>query len=101
MLDIPEELAAIVQTKAVVVAVEALGHDPIRAAGALLLELPTLRTRVRPGRSNVFRLRYGRRAPDDAWTFMSAVAAQRGVDVEALWRTVKVTDAEMLEPVLA
>jgi hypothetical protein len=37
MLDVPEELAAIVAAKAVVVAVEGLGHDPIRAVGALLL----------------------------------------------------------------
>lgn len=64
MLDVPEEVAAIVKTKAVVVAVEALGHDPIRAVGALLLELPGLARRVRP---NVFRLNYARRRPEDAW----------------------------------
>lgn len=50
MLSVPEELAAIVKTKAVVVAIEALGHDPIRAVGALLLELPGLADRVRPTR---------------------------------------------------
>jgi len=35
MLDVPNEIAAIVKIKSVVVAVEALGHDPIRAVGAL------------------------------------------------------------------
>ena len=50
MLDVPAEIAAILKTRAVVVAVEALGHDPIRAVGALLLELPGLPSRIRPGR---------------------------------------------------
>lgn len=40
MLDVPEEVAAIVKTKLTVIAVEGLGHDPLRAVGALLLELP-------------------------------------------------------------
>lgn len=39
MLDVPAELAAIVRTQAVVVAIEGLRHDPLRAVGALLLEL--------------------------------------------------------------
>jgi hypothetical protein len=53
MLDVPAELAAIVRTQAVVVAVEGLGHDPLRAVGALVLELPGLSKRVIPRRSNV------------------------------------------------
>ncbi len=35
MLNVPEEIAAIVSTKATVIAVVGLGHDPIRAVGAL------------------------------------------------------------------
>jgi hypothetical protein len=77
MLDVPEEIAAIVATKSVVVAVEGLGQDPIRAVGALLLELPGLAGRVRPGVSNVFRLAYRRRAPEDAWRYLSIAAERR------------------------
>ena len=66
MLDVPADLAAIVRTRAVVVAVEGLGHDPLRAVGALLLELPGLSSRVLPRRSNVFRLTYRRRMGEDA-----------------------------------
>jgi hypothetical protein len=47
------------RTQAVVVA-EGLGRDPLRAVGALLLELPGLSSRVLPRRSNVFRLTYRR-----------------------------------------
>ena len=50
MLDVPAEVAAIVKTKLTVVAVEGLGHDPLRAVGALLLELPGIANRIRPNR---------------------------------------------------
>ncbi len=31
MLDVPTEIAAIVKTKMIVIAIEGLGHDPLRA----------------------------------------------------------------------
>ena len=68
MLEVPTEIAAIVTTKMIVIAIEGLGHDPLRAVGALLLELPGLPDRLRPRTSNVFRLAYRRRPPEDAWT---------------------------------
>jgi hypothetical protein len=40
MLNTPKELAAILRTKVMVFAVEGVGHDPVRAAGAVLLDLP-------------------------------------------------------------
>ncbi len=100
MLDVPEEVAAIVKTKAVVVAVEALGHDPIRAVGALLLELPGLSVRVRPNAANIFRLNYARRPPQDAWLYFSAAAARLSRTPGDLWDEVKVTDNEMARQLL-
>jgi len=100
MLDVPEEVAAVIKTKAVVVAVEALGHDPIRAVGALLLELPHLADRVRPNTSNVFRLRYQRRQPDDGWTYLSAAAVRLQRTAEDLWDEVKVTEQELTQRLL-
>jgi len=101
MLDVPEEIAAIVKTKAVVVAVEALGHDPIRAVGALLLELPGLADRVRPNTSNVFRLKFSRRQPEDGWTYLAAAAAQLDRAPADLWAEVQVTDNERTQQVLS
>ena len=49
MLDVPGEVAAIVKTKLTVIAVEGLGHDPLRAVGALLLELPGVPDESAPG----------------------------------------------------
>jgi len=78
MLDVPAELGPIVRTQAVVVAVEGLGHDPLRAVGALLLELPGVSSRVLRRRSNVFRLAYRRRMAEDARTRFQQVAERRG-----------------------
>jgi hypothetical protein len=100
MLDVPTELAAIVKTKAVVVAIEGLGHDPLRAVGALLLELPTLEDRIRPRRSNVFRLRYPRRAAEDAWTYFQSAARRLEREPQELWAQVGVSDEELSGPIL-
>jgi hypothetical protein len=100
MLDVPEEVAAIIKTKAVVVAVEALGHDPIRAVGALLLELPGLADRVQPNMANVFRLKYARRRPSNAWTYLAATADRLGKTPDELWTEVRVTDEELAERIL-
>ena len=47
----PTEIAAIVTAKMIIIAIEGLGHDPLRAVGALLLEypaFPTVSGRARP-----------------------------------------------------
>lgn len=99
MLDVPAEVAAIVKTKAVVVAIEGLGHDPLRAVGALLLELPGLAQRILPGRSNVFRLSYRRRLPDDAWSYFQKAAERINRAPADLWREVGVADEELRQPI--
>lgn len=101
MLDVPAEIAAIVKTKAVVVAIEGLGHDPLRAVGALLLELPGLPDRIRPGTSNVFRLSYRRRAPEDAWSYFQRAARRLDREPDDLWHEVGVTNDEVTRPVLS
>ncbi|MGI9156818.1 MAG: hypothetical protein ACR2FG_09305 [Marmoricola sp.] len=89
MLNIPMEIAAIVATRSVVVAMRDMGDmgdDAIRAAGALMLELPGLRSRIVPNRSNVFLLSYGRRRPQDAWDYLRRAAEHEGRPVQELWQ---------------
>lgn len=100
MLLVPEELAAMIATKAVVVATKSMGHDPIRAAGALLLELPGLANRVRPRRANVFLLNYQRRQPEDPWDHLTEIAERQGLTATELHDQVRVTQAELVEPVI-
>lgn len=101
MLEVPEEIAAIVKTKAVVLAIEALGHDPIRAVGALLLELPGLVDRLVPNKSNVFKLNYARRQPVDGWEFLAKTASRLQMSPNELWQQVKVTEDELNQTVLS
>ena len=98
MLEVAHEVAAIIATKAVVVATVSTGHDPIRAAGALLLELPGLPHRVKPNVANVFWLKYARRTPETAWHYLEQIAKQQGTTATALWASNK-PDTET--PVLA
>lgn len=100
MLDVPTEIAAIVRTKMIVIAVQGLGHDPLRAVGALLLELPGLTDRLRPRASNVFRLVYHRRPPEDGWRYLERAAERLGQEADQLWRRVRVSDDELATPVV-
>lgn len=100
MLYEPHEIAAIVATRSTVVAVEGLGHDPLRAAGALLLELPGLVQRLAPNRSNVFLLRYQRRRPVDGWEFLAQAASRRDEKPDPVWQRHRPSQAELAAPVL-
>jgi hypothetical protein len=86
MLDVPTEIAAIVKTKAIAIAIEGLGHDPLRAVGALLLEFRGLPDRIRPRTSNVFRLAYRRRLPEEAWAYFQRAAQRLDQETASLWR---------------
>ena len=97
MLNVPAELAAIIRTQAVVVAFEGLGDDPLRAAGALLLELPGLANRVVARQSNVFRIAHTRRAPQNGRDLFGRVADHQKRAEDELWEQVLVTDEEYEE----
>lgn len=100
MLYESHEVAAIIATKSVVVAVDGLGHDPLRAAGAVLLELPGLEDRLLSDRSNVFRLRYQQRRPEDGWAYLTEAAKRHGDSQNALWRQHRPAAGELETSVL-
>lgn len=81
MLQNPRELAAVLKTKLSVFAIEGVGHDPVRATGALLLDLPSVVSAVEAGGSRgVFWLRPRKPRPQDPWDIWHS-AFQRGVRV--------------------
>lgn len=100
MLNIEHEIAAIVGTKATVVAMKGMGNDPIRPAGALLLELPGLATRIQPGRSNVILLSYQHKRCEDGWAYLSKAAERRSATAQELWKAQRPSHEEMDTPVL-
>ena len=95
MLRNPKELAAVLKTKLTIFAVEGVGHDPIRATGALLLDLQPAVDAMRSGRTGVFWLRPRAPQPQDPWELFERAAGNHGRDAEALYDDVKVSDAEL------
>lgn len=101
MLWQPVEIAAILKTKLTVFAVQGLGDDPIRAVGAVLLELPGALKRIAPRKSHVFLVNPRNPAPREAWDYFREAAERRKVDPDRLYKDVKVNEAELRSPVLS
>ena len=95
MLDNPRELAAVMATRMSVFAIEAVGHDPVRATGALLLDLPSALRAIHSGTGGVFRFRPRRPQPSDPQKLFNQLAARRNENPRELLREVQVTDAEL------
>ena len=100
MLWQPIEVAAIVKTKITMFAVRGLGDDPVRAAGAVLLDLPGALRKIRPKKPNVFLVGPRNPTPDDAWEYFCQAADRRRQRPEVLYEEVKVTNDELRQPVL-
>ena len=100
MLRNPKELAAVLKTKLAIFAVEGVGDDPIRATGALLLDLQPAISAIRSGRSGVFWLRPRAPKPQDPWELFKRVADNHGKDAATLYEDVKVSDAELETAIL-
>lgn len=100
MLRNPKELAAILKTGLAVFAVEGVGDDPIRATGALLLDLQPAVSAIRSGRSGVFWMRPRSPKPQDPWELFKRAARNHGKVATKFYEEVKVSDAELGTAVL-
>ncbi|MCY4631415.1 MAG: hypothetical protein OXE75_11125 [bacterium] len=101
MLRNPSELAAVLKTRMTIFAIDGVGHDPIRATGALLLDLPPAVAAMRAGGSGVFWLRPRSPKPHDPWELFKTAAERRNDDAASLYESLKVSDDEMETAVLA
>lgn len=100
MLQNPRELAAVLATELSVFAIEAVGHDPIRATGALLLDLPSAVKAMQSGVKGVFWFRPRKPQPQDPRELFNRMALKRNEDPKELLTKVRVSRAELSEPVL-
>ena len=100
MLRNPMELAAVLKTRLNVFAVEGVGHDPIRATGALLLDLAPAVNAIESGRTGVFWLRPRSPQPQDPWDLFERAAKNHNADAAVLYEQVKVTDADLAASIL-
>lgn len=101
MLQNPRELAAVIATGIVVFAIEAVGHDPLRATGALLLDLPSAVKAMESGARGVFTFRPRRPQPQDPQKMFNQMATRRGVSPKELFKEVAVGREELMTPVLS
>lgn len=98
MLRNPNELAAIMKARMKVFAIEGLGGDPLRATGALLLDLPGAIRRSVAERSEVFWSRPRNPLPQEPWDLFTKAAERRHQEAAELYDKVKVSDAEADAP---
>lgn len=90
MLDEPSVLGITLQTKMSVVAV-GQGHDPVAASGLLLAFLPHLAKSYRADEAQVWRLRVGRREPEDIWARLQRLGGGAPGAGKALYESVRLT----------
>lgn len=99
MLRNPMELAAIMKTHMKVFAIEGTGQDPLRATGAVLLDLPgVLRRAAGPGVAEVFWSRPRNPDPQKPWDLFTTAAERHHTEPASLYDEVKVTDDEAVQP---
>jgi hypothetical protein len=94
MLDLPRELAVLMQTKLTLVAATKSGHDPLRATGLLLTHLPFICRNLRDT-AQVWVLRATQKAHDDPWSFFTKLAERRSLEASILYESEKLSEAEL------
>jgi len=100
MLKNPKELAAIMATKLTVFAIQGVGDDPIRATGALLLDLPGALKRIDTRKAQVFWMRPRNPTPADPSELLGRAASHQNRSFDDLLSEVRVGDLELSQPVL-
>ena len=100
MLKNPKELAAIVATKLTVFAIEGVGDDPIRATGALLLDLPGSLKRMDSRKAQVFWMRPRNPMPEDPMALFQRAADHQHRDAAALFAELALSNDELVSQVL-
>lgn len=104
MLKNPRDLVAIMKTKISVFAIKGLGHHPIRATGALLMNLPKyvehLMTSQPTGPPLIFQHKPSPPPAHKPWDLFTQTAKQRQEEANELYAQVKVSDEELDVPIL-
>jgi hypothetical protein len=95
MLKLPRELAVIHQTSLTLVIVEQAGHDPIRAAGLLLVHLPTICRKTVRSTGQIWKLSAQNRNHDDPWEELQKIANHMNMNVKDLFQAHKLSNNEL------
>lgn len=94
MMQNPSQIAGLLKTRLTLFVVEGLGHDPIRATGAMLLDLPGALRRRKAERAEVFWSRPRNPVPQAPWELFRRAAARTHREPGELYEELRVTDQE-------
>jgi hypothetical protein len=97
MMQNPLEIAALLRTRLSLFVIEGLGHDPIRATGAVLLDLPGAVRKFVPDQPQVFWSRPRNPHPRRPWDIFSVAAERAHRDPPDLYQELHVEDDELAE----
>jgi len=95
MLFSPRDMAVLHQTKLTVVFIERAGHDPIRAAGLLLVHLPAICAKTVRTMGQVWKLSAQVKNHEDPYDELRRIADHRKVRVKHLYETSKLSKQEL------
>lgn len=96
----PKVLMAAQRTRVTLIAVEALGDDPIRATGALLLDIPAIARAFLSHKAKVFHIRRTNPRPSSITDVLSERARRAGVDIKDLVRAERMSTLDLENPVV-
>ena len=86
------ELAALIQTKLILVVAIASGHNPVKASGLLFAYLAGICQRTTQDRAQIWRLNAVNRPHEEPWDFLKRFATHNGRSVDEAWREFKLSD---------
>jgi hypothetical protein len=95
MLNLPRELAVIHQTRLTLVVVDQAGHDPIRAAGLLLVHLPAICRKTVRSTAQIWKLSAQNRNHEDPWKELARIAEHRKLSVNQLFHDHRLSKEEL------
>jgi len=96
MLNSPREMAVTHQTAATIVAIDAAGHNPLRAFGQLLVHATGVAAAYLPDRPQLFRIPQPRTVqPVKAWDQLGVLASDARVSIQQLFDRAKLDDRDL------
>lgn len=101
MVQTPESLAVLMQTKLTLVVAMEAGHDMLKATGLLFAYLPGILGRTDPAVAQVWKLRAANRRHGDPWEELRLLAEHQSRDVHDLWEEARLTAEELARDPLA
>lgn len=95
MLINPRDIAVLHQTNLTLVVVDRAGHDPIRAAGLLLVHLPAICSKTVRSKGQVWKLNAQVKNHEEPWDELKKIAEHRNTSVTQLFHLSKLSKKEL------